>query len=69
MLQIVLAAHSRIAKPEMQAHLSQLHNIAMVQHLALNPSPIDPGSIGGIQITDLKCTIRQMVNLGVMARN
>jgi len=40
--------------PEMQAHFTQLYDIAISKHLALNPLPIDPGSICGIQIANLE---------------
>jgi len=58
-----------VSKPEMQPYFPQLHHVAVFQDLTMNALPIDPGSIGGIQIANLECAIRQVVNLGVVSRN
>ena len=62
-------AHSGFAKPEVKTHLAQFHHVAMIQRLTPNAPPVHPGSVGGIEIADLKRAIGQMINFGMMAGN
>ena len=51
---------SDFSPAEAQATLSDTNLIPVVQHLPLNPSPVDKGAIGAIQVDDHKSALLQI---------